>query len=250
MYGKAKVGRPDWYMMGACIVFALTFSLRSVPLAVLLLLFMPFSLLSLTGELPLPTRNAPICQTLLCISIPLLVIGAFSSLLLLLPKLLIPSACVWLFGGALMLFLPPGAFRKSRMAMYWAVICFAAVVALLIMLLQRYQAYGDLYEGLSYDILRVMMNARTAAKRGLKDGDRIEIVSFSGGKTEGAVRTTQMIHPDVLGIAGAYRPKSRNMNPAVDKGVAFGELLKLSEEYMNPLKVSLDRDTKVKIRKL
>ena len=41
MYGKAKVGRPDWYMMGACIVFALTFSLRSVPLAVLLLLFMP-----------------------------------------------------------------------------------------------------------------------------------------------------------------------------------------------------------------
>ena len=29
------------------------------------------------------------------------------------------------------------------------------------MLLQRYQAYGDLYEGLSYDILRVMMNART-----------------------------------------------------------------------------------------
>lgn len=161
MYGKAKVGRPDWYMMGACIVFALTFSLRSVPLAVLLLLFMPFSLLSLTGELPLPTRNAPICQTLLCISIPLLVIGAFSSLLLLLPKLLIPSACVWLFGGALMLFLPPGAFRKSRMAMYWAVICFAAVVALLIMLLQRYQAYGDLYEGLSYDILRVMMNART-----------------------------------------------------------------------------------------
>ena len=45
MYGKAKVGRPDWYMMGACIVFALTFSLRSVPLAVLLLLFMPFSLL-------------------------------------------------------------------------------------------------------------------------------------------------------------------------------------------------------------
>lgn len=161
MYGKAKVSKPDWYMMGICIVFALTFSLRSVPLAVLLLLFMPFSLLSLTGELPLPTRNAPICQTLLCISIPLLVIGAFSSLLLLLPRLLIPSACVWLFGGALMLFLPPGAFRKSRMAMYWAVICFAAVVALLIMLLQRYQVYGDLYEGLSYDILRVMMNART-----------------------------------------------------------------------------------------
>lgn len=32
MYGKAKVSKPDWYMMGICIVFALTFSLRSVPL--------------------------------------------------------------------------------------------------------------------------------------------------------------------------------------------------------------------------
>lgn len=191
MYGKAKVGRPDWYMMGACIVFALTFSLRSVPLAVLLLLFMPFSLLSLTGELPLPTRNAPICQTLLCISVPLLVIGAFSSLLLLLPKLLIPSACVWLFGGALMLFLPPGAFRKSRMAMYWAVICFAAVVALLIMLLQRYQAYGDLYEGLSYAagaVFRVCVRAGGAGckthggagkSRGA-DGRKRAAVAFRG----------------------------------------------------------------------
>lgn len=98
--------------------------------------------------------------------------------------------------------------------------------------------------------LNVMMNALTAAKRGLKDGDRIEITSFTGGKVEGAVRTTQMIHPDVLGIAGAYGPKSRNMNPAVKKGIAFVDLLKLSEEYLNPLKISLDRDTKVKIRRL
>ena len=91
MYGKAKVGKPDWYMMGICIVFALTFSLRSVPLAVLLLLFMPFSLLSLTGELPLPTRNAPTSQALLCISIPLLVIGAFSSFAIRAPSMISDS---------------------------------------------------------------------------------------------------------------------------------------------------------------
>ena len=59
-----------------------------------------------------------------------------------------------------------------------------------------------------------------------------------------------MIHPGVLGIAGAYGLKSANINPAVKKGSAFGDLLKLSEEYINPLKISLDRDTKVKIRKL
>lgn len=98
--------------------------------------------------------------------------------------------------------------------------------------------------------LSVMVNAAAAAARGLKDGDRIEITSFTGGRVTAAVRTTQLIHPDVLGIAGAYGPRSANLNPAVKAGPAFGDLLKLSEEYINPLKISLDRDTRVKIRKV
>ena len=98
--------------------------------------------------------------------------------------------------------------------------------------------------------LAVMMNAAAAAKRGLKNGDRIAITSFTGGKVEGLIRTTQLIHPDVLGIAGAFGTKSVNWNPATRQGLPFAELLKLSEEYINPLKISLDRDTKVSIRKV
>ncbi|MDR7865809.1 MAG: molybdopterin-dependent oxidoreductase [Sporomusaceae bacterium] len=98
--------------------------------------------------------------------------------------------------------------------------------------------------------LRVMINAATAARRGLKDGDRIEITSFTGGKVAAAVRVTQLIHPDVLGIAGAFGLRSANLNPAVTAGPAFGDLLKLDEQYINPLKISLDRDVKVRIRKL
>lgn len=98
--------------------------------------------------------------------------------------------------------------------------------------------------------LAVMMNAVSAARRGLKDGDRIFITSFTGGKIEGRLKTTQLIHPQVLGIAGAFGSKSANLNPAVRQGPPFADLLKLSEEYINPLKISLDRDTKVKIDKI
>ncbi|MDA8227616.1 MAG: molybdopterin-dependent oxidoreductase [Desulfitobacterium hafniense] len=98
--------------------------------------------------------------------------------------------------------------------------------------------------------LNVMINRVTASKRGLKDGDRIEITSFIGGKVQGKVKTTNLIHTDVLGIAGAYGPHSANMNPEVKIGTAFADLLKLSEDLINPLKISLDRDLKVKIRKI
>lgn len=98
--------------------------------------------------------------------------------------------------------------------------------------------------------LNIMVNAQTAAERGLKDGDTIEIESFKGGKIEGRVKTSHLIHKEVLGIAGAYGIKTANFNPAAKHGPAFGDLLKLGEELFNPLKINLDRDVKVKIRKV
>lgn len=98
--------------------------------------------------------------------------------------------------------------------------------------------------------LHVMVNAQTAQARGLKDGDTIAIESYMGARIEGKVKTTQLIHKDVLGIAGAYGIPSANFNPEAKRGPAFGDLLKLSEEVINPLKINLDRDIKVKIRKL
>jgi anaerobic selenocysteine-containing dehydrogenase len=97
--------------------------------------------------------------------------------------------------------------------------------------------------------LNIMINSKTAKARALKDGDLIEIESFMGGKIEGKVKTTNLIHEDVLGIAGAYGIQTSNFNPKAKRGPAFGDLLKLSEENFNPLKINLDRDIKVKIRR-
>ncbi|GAB6174310.1 sulfur reductase subunit SreA [Paradesulfitobacterium aromaticivorans] len=98
--------------------------------------------------------------------------------------------------------------------------------------------------------LKIMMNRSTALKRGLQDGDRIEIEGFTGGKIQGNIKLTQLIHENVLGIAGAYGLHSENIIAEAKKGPSFGDLLKLSEDVFNPLKVSLDRDLKVKIRKI
>ncbi|MGE4274364.1 MAG: molybdopterin-dependent oxidoreductase [Desulfitobacterium sp.] len=98
--------------------------------------------------------------------------------------------------------------------------------------------------------LNIMVNAKTASARGLKDGDTLEIESYLGGKVNGQVKITQLIHEDVLGIAGAYGMSTANFNPAAKRGTAFGDLLKLSEDVISPLKINLDRDVKVKIRKL
>ncbi|EAX48284.1 molybdopterin oxidoreductase Fe4S4 region [Thermosinus carboxydivorans Nor1] len=98
--------------------------------------------------------------------------------------------------------------------------------------------------------LHIVMNAATARQRGLKDGDLVELTSFTGGKVQGKIRTSQVIHHDVLAIAGAYGHRYANTNPATAVGPAFVDLLKLSEEYINPLKICLDRDTKVKLQKL
>lgn len=85
----------------------------------------------------------------------------FALCLFLLPKLFLPAGCVWLLGSAVSLFLPERALAGKRTAMYWAAVCAAAIAAMLVMLLERYRAYGDMYEGLSHDIMSLYMNDLT-----------------------------------------------------------------------------------------
>lgn len=98
--------------------------------------------------------------------------------------------------------------------------------------------------------MNVVMNAETAAQKGLKDGDRVEIESFVGGKVQGVIKTSQCIHPKVTAIGGCFGHRSININPTALKGPNFNALLKLSDELMDPLATNIDRDVKVKIRRI
>lgn len=96
--------------------------------------------------------------------------------------------------------------------------------------------------------MNVMMNAQTAQEKGFQNGDLIEIEAFTGKKVQGKVKITQCIHPQVLAIGGAFGHKSTNMPPSALKGPSFNDLIKLSDELMDPLASNIDRDLKVKVR--
>lgn len=97
--------------------------------------------------------------------------------------------------------------------------------------------------------LYIWMHADTADKKGLKDGDQVNVESFTGGKVEGKVKTSQCIRPDTLAIGAALGHRSVNIFPGATLGPNFNILNKWGEEFMDPINMNIDRDTKVKVTK-
>ena len=82
--------------------------------------------------------------------------------------------------------------------------------------------------------LSLYINSATAEAKGLQNGDRVTIESQHGGKVEGTVFTSELIHPDVVGIPGQAGHYSMHMNPRARKGMHFNRLINSSEGYFCP----------------
>jgi anaerobic selenocysteine-containing dehydrogenase len=95
----------------------------------------------------------------------------------------------------------------------------------------------------------ININRATAAKKGLKDGDDVWVQS-QYGKTRGKVNTSELFHPDVVGIAGCYGTGTMHMNPIAKKGPHFNSLLSGDEPSMDPISGGLDIGPKVKVYKV
>jgi len=97
----------------------------------------------------------------------------------------------------------------------------------------------------------IMINIETAKKKGLEDGDLVCLESRYG-KTEGRLRLTELIHPEVLGISGNYGGKrSPFLNPVVSDGAWFNTLLAADEEqHLDPITAGIENAPKVKIFKI
>lgn len=96
----------------------------------------------------------------------------------------------------------------------------------------------------------VMLNRRTAAAKGLEDGDRVMIESRHG-REQGTLKVTELIHPECVGIPGIFghwalrKPISRN------KGVAFNNLLPPpSSARIDVITGQVDTCVRVKVTKL
>ncbi|MGI6732287.1 MAG: molybdopterin-dependent oxidoreductase [Anaerovoracaceae bacterium] len=94
----------------------------------------------------------------------------------------------------------------------------------------------------------VCLNKATAEKKGLADGDRVTIASRYG-TLEGLVRTSELFHPDAVGVSGAYGMGTRQSNPLSKQGPLFNRLLTTAEETLDSVSAGIEIAPCVKIIK-
>jgi molybdopterin-containing oxidoreductase family molybdopterin binding subunit len=99
-------------------------------------------------------------------------------------------------------------------------------------------------------VFNIGINAATAAAKGIRDGDRIELESPDGKRVSGLARLTEGVHPECLavpGILGRWRAGDRR---SIGRGVHFNSLLTYSLDHMDTLSAALDACVKVKVRQV
>ncbi|NLY70226.1 MAG: molybdopterin-dependent oxidoreductase [Clostridiales bacterium] len=93
------------------------------------------------------------------------------------------------------------------------------------------------------------LNPRTAAAKGLKDGDWVRI-SSRYGSIECPIITSERFHPDGIGISGTYGPGNVGSNPLNTKGPHFNRLIPTSIDTIDPVSASQEIAPKVKVEKI
>lgn len=96
---------------------------------------------------------------------------------------------------------------------------------------------------------RIAINATTASRKGLADGDEVFLETTTGRRVRGQIRTTEGIHPEAVGIAACAGHWTKHQPIAQGKGVFFNDLLELDFEHMSPVNLNLDLCAKVRVGK-
>ena len=93
---------------------------------------------------------------------------------------------------------------------------------------------------------KIWINAETAARKGIRDGEEIWLES-EAGKVRGQAKITECIHPEVLGIAGVFGSWAKGKPVAKGKGVHFNSLLPISLDRIDPISTGVDSCIRVKV---
>lgn len=100
---------------------------------------------------------------------------------------------------------------------------------------------------------KVTISHRTAAAKGIKEGDKVTIESASTGeKVKAIAHIAKALHPEIAAIAGSGGHWSKNLPIATQewKGINFEWLLPLDFEHVDTVSFNQDLCVKVKISKL
>ena len=96
----------------------------------------------------------------------------------------------------------------------------------------------------------ITMNTDTGRKKGLKDGDTVEVESYLGRKETGTVKLMEGHHPLTVAIAATAGHFAQGMPIANGKGSNFNNLLPMTFEHTDPVAGNLETCVRVGIRKI
>ena len=98
--------------------------------------------------------------------------------------------------------------------------------------------------------LYVTLNREAARRRGIADGDEIELVGVNGHSARGRARLSECVHPDVAAIASCFGHWSRGHPADSDNGVNFNSFVPLDIRGMEMLSGDYDHCALVTVQKL
>ena len=104
---------------------------------------------------------------------------------------------------------------------------------------------------LGYD--EILIHNDTAKKKGLKEGDWVEIETDGGKKAQGKLKVTPGIHPEVtavLGEAGGWSKAVTGGKKDAYTGIHFNSLLSFDDDHLDFVGAAFDQCLRVRINKI
>jgi molybdopterin-containing oxidoreductase family molybdopterin binding subunit len=93
----------------------------------------------------------------------------------------------------------------------------------------------------------VLLNHKTADKKGINDGDEVWVESTAGFKVKGTVKLTDCVRPDVVGFMGLYGKWAKHVRKEGRKGPHFNTLLPYDRERIDTVATTVDMCIKAKV---
>jgi len=116
--------------------------------------------------------------------------------------------------------------------------------------LEEDPAVREMHKLFHPDVDVILINSKTASEKGIKNKDRIRVVSQYGGSLEGVIGTTELLHPEVLGFAGNFGRPSKLMPEHSKRGLNYNVLLTAGEGDFDPVVGGIENTAAVKIEKI
>lgn len=97
---------------------------------------------------------------------------------------------------------------------------------------------------------KILINPVTAERKGLADGDMVYVQSQYGTEIGPyPVKTTNLVHPDAMAVAGGNARYSANLDPLVKQHVKYNKLMSTAYEAVDVLSGGLEVSPAVKLIK-